>query len=122
MEGQLSENHAGDLKAESAEAKAERIIAQHRRLRPFRLHAAAWDFFCKEFLSGSTDWRIQIARAVQQKRHDVESVASAGANPAGSTSRPASGRRGSSGMVIRCWQAALAVRLVSLVEAICPEP
>ena len=47
--------------------------------------------FVKNSCRGSTDWRLQFARVVQQKRHDVESVVSAGANPAASTIlRPAS--------------------------------
>ena len=49
------------------------------------------DFFCKEILPGQHRLEAPIgdpasaARVVQQKRHDVENVASAGANPAVST-------------------------------------
>jgi hypothetical protein len=48
--------------------------------------------FVKNSCRGGTDWRIHFfARVVQEKRHDVESVASAGASPAASTIfRPAS--------------------------------
>ena len=44
-------------------------------------------FFCKEVAAGAAPAGGSnfFARVVQQKRHDVESVASAGANPAAST-------------------------------------
>ena len=60
---------------------------QHWRLRPFRLLAAAAGFLCKKVAPGQhrREAPIVFARVVQQKRHDVENVASAGANPAAST-------------------------------------
>ena len=60
---------------------------QHRRLRPFRLLAAAAGFLCKKVAPGQhrREAPILFARVVQQKRHDVENVASAGASPAAST-------------------------------------
>ena len=60
---------------------------QHSGLRPFRLLAAAAGFLCKKVAPGQhrREAPIVIARVVQQKRHDVEDIASAGANPAAST-------------------------------------
>ena len=52
-----------------------------------RLLAAAAGFLCKKVAPGQhrREAPIVFARVVQQKRHDVENVASAGANPAAST-------------------------------------
>ena len=48
--------------------------------------SSLWISFVKKSCRGSTGWRLHFtARVVQQQRHDVESVASAGANPAAST-------------------------------------
>ena len=60
---------------------------QHWRLRPFSLLAAAAGFLCKKVAPGQhrREAPFVFARVVQQKRHDVENVASAGANPAAST-------------------------------------
>ena len=60
---------------------------QHSGLRPFRLLAAAAGFLCKKVAPGQhrREAPFVFARVVQQKRHDVENVASAGANPAAST-------------------------------------
>lgn len=60
---------------------------RHRRLRPYLPPRRSLRIaFVKQFCRSNTGWRLQIsARVVQQKRHDVESVASAGATPVAST-------------------------------------
>ena len=71
---------------------------QHSGLRPFLPPCSSLRIaFVKRSCRSITGWRLQwvvalrrvgsalAARVVQQKRHDVESVASAGANPAAST-------------------------------------
>ena len=68
---------------------------QHWGLRPFRLHVPMHrdGFLLQRNRAGAAPAgeSISFARVVQQQRHDVESVASAGAIPAASTIfRPAS--------------------------------
>ena len=62
---------------------------QHRRLRPFSLHAAACGFlFVKRSLPEHHPVGVLqfLCSRSPMQRHDVENVASAGANPAASTS------------------------------------